>query len=241
MNTRYSPSALMRRLTSVPEVAMREVLWRDYLLQAPAEALCPAIHAMLAKLRARQDPGHLAYLGLLRLLGHDPSAATRLFEAAEAEGDERVLTLRADDTPSLVAKADELLPIPVFPNREVTLGERRALARRPDKDVLDKLLSDPDERVIAHLLNNPRIIERDVLKLTSKRPVRAEVLAQVFAHPRWGARPMVQISLVENPYTPVYLAAGLVLMLEAKQLKALLRDPAAHPIVRARAARWAEA
>lgn len=229
----------MRRLTAVPEIPMREALWRDYLEAAPLDALCPAIHETLKALRARRDPGHLAYLAFLRLLERAPDEAARLFEAAEAEGDAQVLILRADGAPSLVADPDELLIPPLFRDREITLGERRALARRPNKDLLDKLLADSDERVIAHLLNNPRIIERDVLKLTSKRPVAAAVLSQVFAHPRWGARAQVQISLVENPYTPVSLAAGLVLMLEGRTLRALLNDLSAHPIVRARAEAWA--
>jgi hypothetical protein len=56
----------------------------------------------------------------------------------------------------------------------LTLGERKSLARAPNKKrLLDKLLHDQDPTVIANLINNPRLTERDILKIASKRPTRS--------------------------------------------------------------------
>ncbi len=240
MEKRYQPEALMRRLNGVPEAAMREALWREYLQQAPEEQLSSAVHEVLRTLRERRSPGHLGYMALLRLLGRSEgrAAAERLFRQAWSTGDRAILNLDVQGMPVMIAEEEELLPIPLFPDREVTLGERRSYARRPDREILEKLLQDPDPRVLDNLLRNPRIREQDILKISSKRPVGAAVLEQIFLHPVWGRRRAVQLALVLNPYSPVYIASGLAILLEPQMLKKLKVDPATHPLVRERIQSW---
>lgn len=113
----------------------------------------------------------------------------------------------------------------------ITLGERRAMARQNTKDNLDRLLSDPDPVVINNLLNNPRLIENDVLKIASKRPNSPVILKLLATHRRWSKRYNVMKSLVSNPYTPTRIATGLLQFLLLQDLKLIASDQSIHPQV----------
>src|SRR5258705_11004519 len=71
--------------------------------------------------------------------------------------------------------------------RARTLGERRALARTHDRDLLARLATDPDSTVIKHVLQNGRCTEREVLLAASRRPQRVEVLEEIFRTRRWSS------------------------------------------------------
>ncbi len=72
--------------------------------------------------------------------------------------------------------------------RKVPLGQRKSLARRPDRDTLQKMLSDPHPDVIRRCLCNPRLVEDDVVRLAARRPGRPEVQAEIARSP-WVRRP----------------------------------------------------
>ena len=82
--------------------------------------------------------------------------------------------------------------------RTLTLGERKALARRPTRKVMEKLFSDPHPSVIRTLLENPKVVEADVVRLAARRPGNPEVLAEVVRSPRWAHRLRVRISAARN-------------------------------------------
>ncbi len=94
--------------------------------------------------------------------------------------------------------------------RPLTLGERKSIARRRDKTLLDRVLRDPHPDVIRILLDNPAIVEDDVVRLSALRPVQPEVLVQVFRHTRWIIRYRVRHALARNPNTPEDIAVQLV-------------------------------
>jgi hypothetical protein len=93
---------------------------------------------------------------------------------------------------------------------ELPLGVRRAAARAQDRNMLDRLLYDRNPRVIRLLLNNPRLTERDVIKITATRPTAPAVLEEVAAHRRWASRYRVRKALACNPYTPTPIARRLL-------------------------------
>ena len=55
------------------------------------------------------------------------------------------------------------------PAMDRSAGERTALARRRDRLTLDRLTRDRDPRVIAVLLDNPVLLERDVVRIAAGR------------------------------------------------------------------------
>lgn len=121
------------------------------------------------------------------------------------------------------------------PMEFITLGQRRAMAKSGDKDTLDRLLSDPDPLVINNVLNNPRITEKEVLKIASKRPNSARILKLLAGHGRWGKRHGVIKAIAMNPYTPPRISIGLLELLLMQDMRGIATDSALHPQVRASA------
>jgi hypothetical protein len=83
----------------------------------------------------------------------------------------------------------------------LTLGERRSRSKSNVKDSIDRLLSDPDPIVITNILNNPRVTEREVLKVASKRPNSPGILKLVATHRVWSKRYAVKKAVASNPYS----------------------------------------
>lgn len=117
--------------------------------------------------------------------------------------------------------------------RPLTLGERKALARRPDRETMQRLLADPHPAVIHRLLRNPRVLEDDVVRLAAKRPGRSDVLAEIARSTKWVHRPRVRIALVMNPATPPEMAARIVGLLLRPELELVAGSPAVPAPVRA--------
>lgn len=117
--------------------------------------------------------------------------------------------------------------------RPLTLGERKAMARRPDRETMQRLLADPHPAVIHRLLRNPRVLEDDVVRLAAKRPGRSDVLAEIARSTKWVHRPRVRIALVMNPATPLEMAARIVGLLLRPELALVAGSPAVPAPVRA--------
>ncbi|MBI5599016.1 MAG: hypothetical protein HY890_04690 [Deltaproteobacteria bacterium] len=114
----------------------------------------------------------------------------------------------------------------------LSLGQRRALSKGGMKDTLDRLLSDPDPTVIANLLSNPRITEREVLKIASKRPNSPQILKLLATHGKWSKRYAIVTAIVLNPYTPPRISTALLELLLSQDLKLVAADSTLHPQVR---------
>lgn len=117
----------------------------------------------------------------------------------------------------------------------LTLGERRAMSKKWNKDTIDRLLSDPDPMVITNILNNPRITETEILKIASKRPNSPEILRLISIHKKWGGRYNIKKAVVQNPYTSPRIAIGFVEFLLLQDLKEIAEDTTIHPQVRSAA------
>ena len=133
------------------------------------------------------------------------------------------------------AEKEETPDLPDFGNgRKLTLGERKSLARKRDRNLLARALRDPDPDVIRILLSNPALVEEDIVRLAARRPTRAQVLEQVFQHPRWILRYRVRLALALNPFTPEDIVLQLVPHLAPSDVRELAH--AGHISDRVRAA-----
>jgi len=119
---------------------------------------------------------------------------------------------------------------------QLTLGERKFLARGHDRVRLDRLLLDPEPSVVRNLLRNPHLTEQDVIRLAARRPTRTEIQKEIHAS-RWGSRYRIRVALVCNPYTPTDLSLKLVGFLLRKDLRAVRNDGNLHELVREEAKR----
>lgn len=116
--------------------------------------------------------------------------------------------------------------------RTLTLGERKAIARRPSRRLFDRLLADPHPSVIHNLLNNSVTTEDDIVRLASKRPLRAEIMAEIARHPKWNVRRRVRMALVLNPGCPAQLGVPLVGLLMRPELETVVQLTTVNPEIR---------
>lgn len=119
--------------------------------------------------------------------------------------------------------------------RALSLGERRALARRPSRAALDKLLRDPHPMVIRNLLSNPRLTEDDVVRMAARRPAVPEVLAEIASHPVFSQRQRVRMAIIQNPGAPPTIAVPLVSLLIRPELLRVVAAVDVPALVRAAA------
>ena len=117
--------------------------------------------------------------------------------------------------------------------RPLTLGERKALARKNDRELIARVLRDPHPDVIRILLGNPALIERDVVRLCARRPISAEVIREVFRSPRWMVRYEVRRAIVLNPYSPLSIAMRLSRLLTRQDATRVAESSELHADLRA--------
>lgn len=114
-------------------------------------------------------------------------------------------------------------PVPDYgAGRELTLGERRTLARRSARQQIDRLLLDPHPMVIEELLRNPRLTEDDLVRLAARRPARVAALAALLRAPRWLTSERVRLSVLFNPGAPDCLAVPLTALCSRQHLKEIV-------------------
>ena len=109
--------------------------------------------------------------------------------------------------------------------RPLTLGERKSLARTSRRELIIQLLRDPHPDVVAILLGNPHLTERDVVTMASSRPAVPAALTLIADHARWSVRAGVRRALAFNPHTPVHIAVRVITTLRPADWRDLDADP----------------
>lgn len=228
-------AALDRKLAHVLEPGIRVALVREQVLADAPEEACAWLACALDRTpgTGAVDPLRDA---IVDVLAPDPDAGPTvaeplpyafrrdLYGAAVAFGAERLAALlRSHPAHPDAAETGRRRLAPDV--AEIPLGTRRALAKGDDPHLLEKLALDPDATVIANLLRNPRLCERDVVRIAALRPVPPSTLEEVARSARWSTRPRVRVALVRNPHCPVALAMKLIGRLPLADLREMRRDP----------------
>ncbi len=107
---------------------------------------------------------------------------------------------------------------------DTSLGMRKAYARGHDRFKLDRLLFDLNPAVIRNLLRNPRVIERDVVRIAALRPTNGAVIHEVYRSARWITRYPVKKAIVFNPHSPVDIAMALLPHMLRQDLRDVARS-----------------
>ncbi len=229
--------ALARKLAALPEAQMRERVLAALLSELEPEMAAPVLAEFLARGRSGGPPFNVALRTLVGLLGRGMlpyETEASLYREARERGDEALMQMfysGAELEPSERVAAE--------PQRELTLGHRKALARSRDPAVLQRLMLDPEPPVIGNLLENPRITEEDVIRLAARRPTDAEVQRQIASSRRWASRYRVKRALVLNPFTPLELSIRLLGFLNSGDLSLVRSSPTMSERLRSAAERLA--
>jgi hypothetical protein len=230
-----------RSVPSLRESALRAAYLRTELTQRPLVRVALALDE-LCGLAEQADPRAREVLATAVTVLADPSSTDLVDALRQLAGHEALLSLgrllrrrpRGEPVPDRPV-LDERTLATTSSGRVLTLGERRALARRPSRAAFDKLLRDPHPMVVKNLLQNPRLTEDDVVRMAARRPAYPEVLGEVARHPIWSQRARVRMAIVQNPGTPPEIAVlmvGLLLRPELQQVVSAVDLPA---VVRAAA------
>lgn len=197
---------LRKVLLSLPDVTLR-VSWLRAHLAELRDTEAADLLSSLCEDGERADPDSreaLLVVAMLLAQSGDSPFVERLRQHAE---ERRLLSLArllrrgAEGAGSAHAKTEP--PVPDYgTGRELTVGERRSLARSPNRKVLEKLLRDPHPLVLRQLLGNPRLTEDDVVRIAARRPLHLSVVEALADSPRWLRRPRVRLTLLLNPGTP---------------------------------------
>lgn len=230
----------MRSVPGLREAALRAAYMRAELARKPLARVAVALDELCG--RAEQaDPVAREVLAAAVTMLADPAAEKLAGALRELAKDEALLPLgrllrRKRRDPALEPPPAEERQVTIASNgRTLTLGERRALARRPSRAALDRLLRDPHPMVIHNVLDNPRVTEDDVVRLAARRPAYPDVLAEIARHVGWSQRARVRMSLVQNPATPAEIAVPMVRLLIRPELSQVAAAPGVPAIVRAAA------
>ncbi len=213
---------LARRITRILDGAMRTAYVRHTLLSMGPDDVADLLIIAHANAEAR-SPLHTSLLACVSMALADDACSE--LRAAVA------LLLDARHQPTLArslrrdASADEgdALRVPDFGlGRPISLGERKSLARKHDRELIARVLRDPHPSVIRILLHNPAVVENDVVLLAARRPVAVEVLREVFRSARWFVRYPIKLALVLNPYTPLDVALQIAPLIHEQDLRRVL-------------------
>lgn len=213
---------LARCLSSISDAAVRITYLRHTLLELTVDQVVELLvvaHAYAETRSAR----HRNLLGSLSLALAHPSCEPLRRQAAALllAREERQLARSLSDSPGPLA--EEAQRVPDFGmGRPVTLGERKSLARRNDRDWIARVIRDPHPDVMKILLLNPRLTETDVVRLCARRPVAGDVLREVFRCSRWIVRYPVKVAIALNPYAPLDIALQLAPLLRDQDKKRIL-------------------
>jgi hypothetical protein len=124
--------------------------------------------------------------------------------------------------------------------KETPLGMRKALARRPDFKLIQRIARDQDHRVIRTLLDNPRLTEKDVIHIGATRPTSSKVLEVIYDHPKWISRYSVKKVIVFSPYSPLSLSIRLLTFMNLGDLEELCTTFELNELLRKQAERIIE-
>ncbi len=232
------PSAQIRQsLLGLPSLSLRRGRLKEYLEHTPIEVAAQTLDA-LCEAGERGEVGAREVLFPLVLMIVDaPTGELWPALRSEACGQAllslaRLLQFEAPDLASDASEAD--CPVPDYGGgRELTLGERRSIARRSPRGRIECLLLDPHPMVIEELLRNPRLTEDDLVRLASRRPARISVLTALLRAPRWLTSERIRLSVLFNPGAPTCITVPLTALCSRQHLKQIVDSPQIPAPVRA--------
>ncbi len=225
---------LAATLASVREDAMRLHLLGEAMAGLDAEAGAMFLDVVWSDIAAGRREFAAVFQDLATLdrleaaLG--PEALASIHTALAALGYAETRRLLERDTGGVIPGGEgdpDGGPRPAEP-----LGARISMARRPAPRVIERLMADPDHRVIAALLRNPRLTEQEVVKLAASRRSSPRTLEAIARDPRWVRRYGVALALVNNPRTPTRIALALLPGLLRQDLVEVAEGGRVRPEVR---------
>ena len=238
LRTEREADGLLRLLGGILDAELRMFRFAEHLRPRPVDEVAWTLAFVHEKVATGNLAAQKVGLGLLEKGRLGRVLPTGHLEAAAALLDRRghpSAGLFLDQPKRIDAADEDSTPRPADP-----VGYRISQARQAVAGVLERMLFDPDPRVVQTILGNPRLTEADVLKLAASRRAGPGILETVAQDIRWIVRYPVKVALANNPATPTRIVLGLIPYLMKQDLRTLstranrgaIRDKAAAFLAR---------
>ncbi len=224
---------MIDNIASAPAHSLKFGLWSDLLLNSPSGE-----GALLFDRCARRARTENSALAAYLVLADFPTLVEKvgpgrmaeiLHSARELELHAAVLLLEHHGERNA---PDKMGPPPDPIADSMSLGHRKTVARGPRSPILERLMKDPDPRIVEQTLRNPRLREEEVVAIASRRPCPEEVFWNIASADRWITRAPLRRAIVLNPYAPLRLAITLLVTLTDVELSELKNEKRLHPSIR---------
>ena len=149
-------------------------------------------------------------------LGDDQS------DAGDGSGDHTIDDL-IDDAAADGAAAGELEQSLMYRLGEMSVADKRKLARRGGRPARNLLVRDQNKSVHLFVLQNPQITLDEVRAIARMNTVNPEIFKRIADDPQYNKYPDMLFDLVKNPTVPMKLAERLVPKLTVNHLRYLAR------------------
>jgi hypothetical protein len=217
-----APATILKRFKAIEDIHVRRGVLRTALAAMAPDVLGDFVGHLC---RRMPDPQHKALwldvaLALVEAPGDDGARVDAVLARLCRHPHRPVFAFL--ETPPDVRRAGGGTRETPYDLEDVPLGVRKTRARGRSRDVLRVLCDDPEPPVIRILLENPLLVESDVLRIASLRPQTVGTFVEVARSTRFGLRDPVIAAVVLNPYCPTRVAAALVPLLP----RAVLREVA---------------
>ncbi len=124
-------------------------------------------------------------------------------------------------TPPLVRRQAERKLILQVPS--MALGEKIAVARRAHRTLFPALIAVRDDRILTALLDNPRVVENDLVVLMNSGRPSVEFITAVARHHRWCKSYLVRLAIVACETSPLPLALSVLVQLTRKDQRSIAK------------------
>ena len=127
-------------------------------------------------------------------------------------------------------------------NRIMKMGmkDRTRLAMKGDREARNILIRDPNRIVAQAVVQNPRITEQEIEKISAMRSVTEDILRQIAASRQWSRSYSIVHTLARNPRTPIANVLNILSRLQLKDLNALSKNRNVSDAVRRQALRLSQ-
>ncbi len=232
--------ALIHGVKSIRDLRMRRSVIAEKLGQGSPQSTIHALQALVS-LGGRGNLDVSATLAALVATLEPPSQVpyetrAELYEAANKVAATEIAYILLEIDTNVEEVEDS--PRPIIPNGPVmTLGARKSAARTRDRIVISHLIHDPNIAVVEVVLDNPHLVESDVLVMASKRPAQEAALRLIANHKRWSLPRRIRLAIALNPDAPLPLACRICLDLRDSDLQQITQNAASPALLRGHADR----
>lgn len=128
-------------------------------------------------------------------------------------------------------------------NRVLKMGmkDRAKLAIKGDREARNILIRDPNRVIAQAVVNNPRITEQEVEKISAMRSISEDILRQIANNRQFARHYPIVHNLARNPRTPIANVLSILSRLQLRDLSALSKNRNVSDAVRRQALRLSQA